>query len=144
MIEKCLRNGTAPVALVLAMVASAGCGSGGPYEYVKVSGKITYADGSPIPIEGMRLLFIAEDAPEVAGAHPRQAMAHVNERGEFECATTYKYGDGLIPGRHKVVIQAESMKDGKRILPKSCLAPGSTELTADTSAVPMLITVPKP
>ncbi len=127
-----------------ALAWCAGCGSTGPYEYVPVHGTVTYEDGTRIPLGGMRLLFLAQDAPEVAGAHPRQAMANVNDQGEFECATTYKYGDGLIPGKHKVVIQAEAEKDGRKILPKSCLGPATTTIVVDTTDLPLEVKVPKP
>ena len=36
----------------------------------------------------------------------------------FDCVTSYKYGDGLVPGKHKVVIQAADERDGKPVVPK--------------------------
>jgi hypothetical protein len=131
-------------ATLTALLLCAGCGSRGPYSYVPVHGVVQYEDGSKIPIGGMRLTFFPQDAPEVAGAHPRQAIAIVDEHGEFACATTYKYGDGLIPGKHKVVIQAEAEKDGQKILPKSCLGPASTTIIVDTANLPLEVKVPKP
>src|SRR4051812_35452673 len=66
-----------------------GCGSGSPYRYVKATGQITYEDGTPL--RNLRLLFAAQDAPNVEGAHPRPAVANVNDKGEFDCVTSYKY-----------------------------------------------------
>ncbi len=43
--------------LILACAFVTGCGSGSPFKYVKVSGKVTYDDGSPIPVHGMELRF---------------------------------------------------------------------------------------
>jgi hypothetical protein len=127
-----------------ALALLTGCGSSGPYKYVPVSGKITYEDGSPIPVGGMRLLFVAMDAPTVDGAHPRPAMANVDASGEFAVVTSYKYGDGLIPGRHKVAIQAPTELDGRPIIPKSCINELTTELIVDTAERPLVIKVPKP
>ena len=45
-------------------------------------------------------------------------MANVDSNGEFDCVTSYKYGDGLVPGTHKVVIQAANERDGKPVVPK--------------------------
>ncbi len=55
-----------------------------PFSYVKVSGKIAYEDGTPIPAGGMELRFTALDAPKLDKAYPRPAIARVNEKGEFE------------------------------------------------------------
>jgi hypothetical protein len=121
-----------------------GCGGGGPFEYVPVDGKITYEDGSPIPLQGARILFIALDAPDQGTVKPRPAMADVNEQGEFACVTSYKYGDGLIPGEHKVVIQGSPVRDGKPIFPKACASSADTPLRVTTENTPLAIKVPKP
>lgn len=124
--------------------ASGGCGSGGPYDYVPVSGTVTYEDGSKVPLAGARLLFFPQDAPEAGSAVPRQAMANLDAEGAFDCATSYKYGDGLIPGKHKVVIQANPLVDGKLIFPKACNNESETPLVIDTADTPLAIKVPKP
>jgi hypothetical protein len=129
--------------LALAAVLS-GCGSSGPYDYVPVSGTITYEDGSPIPLGGARLLFFPQEMPEAGAAVPRQAMANLDANGAFDCATSYKYGDGLIPGKHKVVIQGNSMVDGKQIFPKAFNSESETPLVIDTADTPLVIKVPKP
>jgi hypothetical protein len=130
--------------LVALLSGTVGCGSGGPYDYVPVSGTVTYADGTKIPLASMRLLFLPLDAPEVAGAHPRRAMANVTADGVFDCVTSYKYGDGLIPGKHKVVIEASSVQNGQPVLPIACLSMTTTPLVVDTADVPLVIKVPKP
>ena len=91
--------------LILLCGLTVGCGSGSPYSYVKTPGKISYDDGTPIPSGSIRLQFAAQDAPAVEGSHPRPAIANVNAQGEFDCVTSYKYGDGLIRGKHKVAIE---------------------------------------
>jgi hypothetical protein len=121
-----------------------GCGPSSPYEYVEVSGRVTYEDGTPIPSGGYRLHFSALDAPSVEGAHPRPGVAEVNEKGEFDCVTSYKYGDGLIPGRHKVAIQQVTDKNGRLLVPKEFTNVATTPVTVDTTDAPFDIKVPKP
>ena len=129
--------------LLLVCVLCIGCGSGGPFDYVRVSGKITYDDGTPIP-GGCRLAFVAQDAAPVGNSYPRPGMANVDGEGKFDCATSYKYGDGLIPGKHKVVIQNVSEQSGKPAVPKEFTNEATTTLIVDTHDAPFDLKVPKP
>jgi hypothetical protein len=128
------------VVLLLA-VSILGCGSGSPFNYKKVKGKISYEDGEPLP-GGLELRFMALEAPQVENAHPRPAIANVNAQGEFECVTSYKYGDGLIAGKHKVAINMGT--DAKPIVPKEYTSLATTPLIIDTADSPFDIKVPKP
>ena len=130
--------------LSLACCVSIGCGPRSPYDYIKVSGQVTYDDGSPIPSRGVRLQFAAQDAPAVEGAHPRPAFANVNQEGEFECVTSYKYADGLIPGKHKVAVQQATGEGGQLLVPKEFTSIATTPLVIDTEDAPLEIKVPKP
>jgi hypothetical protein len=130
--------------LILVFVVSTGCGPSSPFDYVETSGKLTYDDGSPIPSRSIILLFAAQDAPTVEGAHPRPARANVNEQGEFECVTSYKYGDGLIPGRHKVSIEQATDQKGQLLVPKDYASMTTTPIMVDTKDAPFEIKVPKP
>ena len=132
--------------LVLCLVCTSfiGCGSNSPFSYVKASGKIAYEDGTPIPVGGMELRFTALDAPKLEKAYPRPAIARVNEKGEFERVTSYKFGDGLIPGRHKVSIDLSNGPDSKPLVPKEYTSATTTPLEVDTANVPFDIKVPKP
>jgi hypothetical protein len=121
-----------------------GCGSGSPFDYVEANGKVTYEDGTPIPSSSIRLQFSAQDAPAVEGAHPRPAVANVDAEGEFPCVTSYKYGDGLISGKHKVAIQQATDQGGKLIVPKEYTNIATTPLVVDTADAPFHIKVPKP
>ena len=121
-----------------------GCGSAEPFDYVPISGRIMYEDGTQIPSNGMRLMFVAQDVPQTQNLSPRPALANVNAEGEFDCVTSHKYGDGLIPGRHKVVIQADPVREGRPIFPRACLSVTSTPLVIDTADAPLSIKVPKP
>jgi hypothetical protein len=139
-----MRHTSGNLLLVVTICGSVGCGSAGPYDYVTVSGSVTYEDGGKVPLSGMRLMFVPLDAPEVAGAHPRRAMANVDAEGGFDCATSYKYGDGLIPGRHKVVIEAPAAVNGKPVIPASSQSEATTTIEIDTADLPLSIKVPKP
>lgn len=132
-------------ALILICAAITGCGSGGPFNYVKVSGKVSYDDGSPIPnISALRLRFAPLDPPKVEGATPRPAYARLDETGAFDCATSYKYGDGLIPGKHKVAIETSNGPDNKLPVPKEYQSISTTLIEIDTANSPLEIKVPKP
>jgi hypothetical protein len=132
------------IAAVHCLNLLSGCGSSGsPFEYVKVSGKLSYEDGSPIPAEGIKLIFDSQ-APPIGNAHPRQGSAMVNPAGEFKDITSYKYADGLVPGKHKVSILYATDAKGKLLVPPECTKANSTSLLVDTADSPFDIKVPKP
>ncbi len=122
-----------------------GCwGSVSPYDYIPVTGKVTYEDGTPIPSSGFVLKFYALDAPEVENMWPRPAQADIDSNGNFDCATSYKYGDGLIPGKHRVAFFYATDKSGKLLVPNEYIQAGDSPLIVDTADVPLHIKVPKP
>src|SRR4051812_4776515 len=125
--------------LLLIVGCTAGCGSGSPYKYVKVRGKVEDEDGSPNPLGGMRVRFASLDAPNVENAVPRPAFARVDEKGEFDSATSYKPGDGLIPGKHKVAIEVGGGPGGKVPVPKEYQSISTTPLVVDTADSPLEI-----
>lgn len=127
----------------LACLTAAGCGSSGPFDYTPVSGTIAYDDGTALP-GSFKLIFYAQDVAPVGNATPRPARANVNDRGVFDCVTSHKYGDGLIPGKHKVVIQIATERDGKPVLAREYTSSESTPLVIDTADAPLAIKVPKP
>jgi hypothetical protein len=92
-------------ALVLLLLA--GCsGNNDPFAYAKVSGKVTYEDGSIIPTDNMKLSFVSETAA-VGNKYPRPGTALVEGKtGEFGCPTSHTPFDGLVRGKHKVLILA--------------------------------------
>jgi hypothetical protein len=132
--------------LVGLLVALAGCGSGNPWDPVRVTGTITYEDGSLIPVKSLKLYFVPQTPPADAKTFPREGAVGVNvSDGTFKDVTTYKYADGLIPGKHKVVVVAY---DGERDLspkvPKEYSAPTTTTLEIDTADAPLEIKIRKP
>lgn len=121
-----------------------GCGSPGPFSYIPAQGVLTYEDGTPLPKGGIQLKFIALDAPEMENAKPRPAIAHLDAEGRFELVTSYKYGDGLVPGRHKVAILYAKSKNGDSLVPREYASTLKTPLVISTDDLPLEIKVPKP
>jgi hypothetical protein len=129
---------------MLAAALCAGCGSGEPFDYVPVQGKLTYEDGQLIPAAGIVLQFETQDAKPVNGMHPRPAQASVDAQGVFTQATSHKFGDGLIPGKHKVAIYYATDAKGRLLVPKEYTHLGTTPLVVDTGDGSMDIKVPRP
>ncbi len=91
----------------LALLLVAGCGGGYPYGTIPVKGKVTYKDGSLIPAERIEITFVPQIDPKDEKTHAKLGMTNVDvETGEFDTVTTYKYGDGVTIGKHKVQIKA--------------------------------------
>lgn len=133
------------VAWVLPVLV-AGCGgSGSPFDSVPVSGKVTYDDGTPIPVQGMKVYFHCLEPP-VDGNHPRPATVGVGADGTFNDVTTYKYADGLVLGEHKVSLVC--MEGGKLTpkIPNDYAVPAKTPLrvTVTESGQVLEIKIPKP
>ncbi len=130
--------------MALLLILCMGCGSSGPFAYLPVEGVVTYEDGTPIPVGGIELKFIAQNVSAPVGAKPRPAIAHLDSQGKFALVTSHKYGDGLIPGKHKVAITKAFDKDKKPLVPEEYLRVRTTPLIIDTSNLPIEIKVPKP
>lgn len=124
-------------------LAIAGCGQNGPFKSAQVSGVVTYEDGSPIPVGGIKVYFHSQTPPK-DGMHPRPAMVGLGPDGKFENVTTYKYNDGLVLGLHKVTLVATG-PDSKKI-PKDYTDVRTTPLTVEVthSGQVLEIKVPKP
>jgi len=138
-------NKLLPAILPLLICASVGCGSSNPWDPVEVTGKITYEDDSVIP-GGARLYFMPQTPPLDAKTFPRQGVVDINAAdGTFEYVTTYKYADGLIPGKHKVVVSAGSRGgSASSAVPKVYSSVTTTPLEIDTADSPLHIKIRKP
>jgi hypothetical protein len=136
------------LSLFVAVVVSLGCGQRNAWTTVPVSGKITYEDGSLIPVGGMRLYFMSEAPPPDAKTFPRQGAVGVNVAdGTFDKITTYKFADGLIQGKHKVIVDVSERgvrKGGKPKVPKEYGSLTTTPLEIDTADAPLHIKIRKP
>lgn len=123
-----------------------GCSGSHPYDLVNVSGKVTYEDGSLIPAKSIMLKFNPEAAAIDTKTHPRKGFALVNvSDGTFEYATTHTHADGLVAGKHKVLVVAHG-ENGKsaKIIPKEYLRPDTTPVEVDTENATFEIKVKKP
>lgn len=138
------QHGTLLIWLLLGAL-TCGCNQdGSPFDYTPVSGRITYEDGTPIPASGMRLGFVVQDVSPEGEAYPRPADAVVDAQGNFPRVTSYKYGDGLIPGKHKVTLYYATDAKGDLLVPKEYTQPGTTPLEITTDQLPLEIKVPRP
>lgn len=130
--------------LIAVFVALAGCGPSDPFDYVKVSGKVTYEDGSPIP-GSLEVEFQPLAEAVDPKTHPRPGFATMNDDGTFDSVTSYKYGDGLVRGRHKVAIRSfgEDLNPTGAV-PEEYTNPETSPLEVDTADAPFHLKVPKP
>jgi hypothetical protein len=130
----------------LAVLVAVGCSKGNPYDLVKVVGTVKYDDGSLIPADTIILKFEPEAAPIDAKTFPRKAYGRVNVAdGTFDTVTTHKYGDGIVVGKHKVLI-IPTTNDGKMtsLVPPECQSTEKTPVEVDTASQPLDIKVKKP
>jgi hypothetical protein len=129
------------VLLIVICAAVSGCGSDNPFEYVPVSGKVSYDDGSVYT--GGQLQFESQ-APPQGNLRPRPATAAINSDGSFDSVTSYKPGDGLVPGKHKVAFIFATDAQGKPLVPQEYMSVATSPLVIDTADAPLTIKVPKP
>ena len=94
-----MKDAGATVYLVTALVlVCTGCGADG-MSTVPVNGKITF-NGGPCPAEGT-IAFSPVSVEE--GLPRRPGTAEFKQDGEFH-ATSFRPGDGLLPGTYRVLI----------------------------------------
>jgi hypothetical protein len=127
----------------------AGCsGNNDPFSYVTVSGTVTYEDGSIIPADNMKVSFISESAP-AGNKFPRPGWVLVDEKtGKFGCPTSHTPFDGLVRGKHKVLITVAS---SQAPLPANLVPPEYADLkktplevdTADPNSFNLKVHKPK-
>ncbi|MCA9259425.1 MAG: hypothetical protein KDA61_09510 [Planctomycetales bacterium] len=88
----------APCLLAVGLVTLGGCGSN-EYGVVPVAGTVTF-DGQPPPTAG-RVTFTPNES--FGGLPRRPGVGRFREDGAFS-VTSFKEGDGLIPGRYQVTV----------------------------------------
>jgi hypothetical protein len=98
-----MRTGAYWFVLAVVLLSSCwGCGSNaGPYvgKTVPVKGKVTYKGK---PLTRGEILFEPDSG--------REANGNIQPDGTFELST-FKAGDGAIPGKHRVAVSGTSKKD---------------------------------
>lgn len=127
-------------------VVVSGCGPGTPFPMDKVSGSVTYDDGSLIPGDRIVLTFVPQTEALDAKTHPRNGFAVVDKAtGNFSVVTTSDYGDGLIRGIHKVFVTSVDARDQPlAVIPPRFSSPQNTPLEIDTADTPLKIEIPRP
>jgi len=95
------------VSIASASLLAAGCGSDVPFGIVPVHGKVTYEDGSLIPASSLTVIFTPINPPREGKmtAPGGRTEADVTD-GSFESVTSHRPYDGVLVGRHKVVVIA--------------------------------------
>ena len=129
-----------------ALLMAAGCGKKTPYACVPVSGQVAYEDGSIIPADKVRVLFLSQAKPIDPKTTPKYGRAEADgNTGTFNFATTFAYRDGIIVGEHKVILQCIT-KGRLRLdlVPPQYGDKDKTPLRVRSSDSPLVIQVPKP
>ena len=130
-------------AICFLVLAYLGCNRQ-PFDYVPVSGRITYEDGTALPVDGtLRLTFYSDAPPIDDKLHPRPGTAFPDQNGEFSKAMTMRPGDGLVPGTHQVTVGYMG-RATKGILPDEYTLKGQSPIVVDTAHQPFDIKIPRP
>jgi len=120
--------------------AVAGC-SREPFPLVRVEGQVTYEDGELIPAETLMVRFVPLAKPRDSKTHARPGTTFVEKDGTFHRVTTHKANDGIVRGRHKVLIQATATRE---LVPAKYLRMEETPLEVDTADSPFHLKVERP
>jgi hypothetical protein len=74
-----------------------------PFDIVRVTGHVTFDDGTTIPAGRVTVVFETHVPPVNKRTHPRPGFVEIDMAdGRFSEATTHRYRDGLIVGWHQV------------------------------------------
>ncbi len=114
-----------------------------PFSYVKVSGTVTYDDGTKIP--GEVHVYFSSETPHVGNKYPKQGIVTLTKNGEFHDVTSHYFADGIVRGKHKVTLRGGN----NSVLPPSIVPPEycdakKTPLEVDTGDAPFHLKVKKP
>lgn len=133
------------LALLLLPALTVGCGTSEPFTHAKVSGKVTYEDGSLIPADRIRIVFFPQEKPIDGNIHPKPGIAEVNVAdGTFNTVTSHDYGDGLVIGEHKVKIETLNKNEQfVPVIPEAFRDQNTSGITVNTANSPFHIRVPK-
>jgi len=127
------------VAFSASILAISGCGHE-PFGYVKVQGKIHYEDGTLIPASRIVVRFISQAPTPDRKITARPGDAEVNVKtGAFTNVTSHAFGDGIVPGEHKVVIVGAG-----DTVPEEYTKVETTPLTVNSKDSPFDLKIAKP
>lgn len=115
-------------------VFAIGCGNSSPFDMVRVEGKVAYDDGTLIPADRLVVTFNPIKLETKGKASTSGGRAEVNVAdGTFDGVTTWKHKDGVVVGRHKVVVQSFRKLPGgydqpTNAVPKEYTSPSTTPI----------------
>lgn len=143
-----LQQATKRVSLVgiALLVPLCGCGAREPFEFVRVSGRVCYEDGTPLPVKHLTVHFHPRAAAKDKNTFPRTGSASVDSQtGRFSSVTSHRQDDGLVKGKHKATLHVP----GRLPLPAEIASdvysdPERTPLEIDTGESPFDLRVAKP
>lgn len=129
---------------MLLLMLVVGCGTSDPFSYIPVSGSVKYEDGTLIPADYLTVTFQPLEGTIDQRTKPRSADANVDVKsGKFTSATSHKFGDGIVPGRHKVTVRAfDANMNELRIIPRRYTLVAETPIEVDADDSPFEFTVP--
>lgn len=122
----------------LSLLSASGC-SNEPFPLVRVEGKITYEDGERIPVDSLMIRFVPLTPPLDEKTHARPGTTFTAEDGTFHRVTTHTANDGIVRGRHKVLVKATP-----QTVPEFYMRVEETPLEVDTADSPFHIKVMRP
>ncbi len=128
--------------LAAGLLLTMGCSSDDPFGYVPVSGRVVYDDGTRLPAT-VRVAFVSEAPAVDSKYHPRNAYGFTDNDGYFKAVTSRKYGDGIVPGKHKVLILLEA-PNPTRVVPQIYTDVRTTPLEVDAADAPFEFRIHKP
>jgi hypothetical protein len=103
---------------------------------VDVTGTVKYEDGTAIPAAFMTVTFESQSEGIDEKTHPRPGMAVVKEDSTFGQVTSspQAIGEGIVPGKHKVVIRAfDDMERQLDVIPSEYSDVTTTPIEIDTN-----------
>ena len=122
------------------LLSIGGCGYHEPFKYVKVQGKVTYEDGTVIPAQRLTVRFVSMTPASDPKMTPRPGDGVLDPKtGEFTRVTSHSAGDGILRGKHKVLILG-----GGDLVPAKYVRVETTPLEVDAKDSPFNFTIEKP
>jgi len=133
-----------PIASV-ALVGLWGCGGQG---FHQVKGKVVYMDGSDVSV--LTGGFVLFDPADPEGPPKGSARGEIHQDGSFTMGR-YKEGDGVIPGKYRVMVTQPPFLGGRGKVPPPLLDPrfkdfesSGLEITVSGPIADYSVTVAKP
>jgi hypothetical protein len=125
--------GVCAVSALLLLLLTGCSGGDDPFGYQKVSGTVTYDDGTNIP--GDVYVYFSSETPPVGNRNPKQGTVKLETNGEFRDVTSHHYADGIVRGKHKVTLRGDNNSAlPATIVPPEYCDPMKTPLEVDTTS----------